>query len=523
MVHLSSKVNLSVLDHISDSIRLQSLILNHRGDLRTIPAILLLLITTLKNAMSVANKKRNLPESQLLGTCLSDWLIIATDALPSNQVRIGIVAGLLLSPIRDQDSQREEMTVMKARIDTAEGQPLNLIEDQDSPKDKIVAMKGLMVVELNLQIGDLDSPKEEMTEMRARIDTAEGLLLNPIEDQDNQKEKTIGMKGHMVEEATPLTRDQGNLSMAVTSVRGNQLKGDLCILREKTTATKDLMVADLSHLIGDQDNLAEVATMMRMIEGLVADLIHLTEDQDSLAEGEMKMTEDQGNLNMAVASTRGSLVEELTQQTGGLDSLVEVEMMRKIGDLEADQNHLTGDLGNLREEMIEMKELMAEDQTHLKEDQDSLDEVATKMRMIEGLEVDLIHLTEDQDSQEEEAMRMKMKDNLVVEVKTQDRAVSPPDQLRGKRMRILCRFSLLRENSCTMLRSSSSWTRTRTPSTTIASTLHTSISDKLSCSVFLLPKQLLFCDLTCSNSVYLALSENYMLNREENQSISLLA
>merc|ERR1712046_483216 len=103
--------------------------------------------------------------------------------------------------------------------------------------------------------------------------------------------------------------------------------------------------------------------------------------------------------------------------------------MRKIGDLEADQNHLTGDLGNLREEMIEMKELMAEDQTHLKEDQDSLDE---------------------------EAMRLKMKDNLVVEVKTQDRAVSHPDQHRGKRMRILSRFSLLRENLCTMLRSSSS-------------------------------------------------------------------
>lgn len=489
VVHLSSKVNQSALDLISDSILLQSLILNHRGDPMTIPAILLLLITTLTNAMSVASNRRNLPESQLLGTCLRDWLIITTDALLSIRVRIDIVVGLILNPIRDQDSQREEMTGMRARIDTAEGQPLNLIEDQDSLKDKIVAMKDLMAVELNLQIGNLDSPKEEMTEMRARIDTAEGLLLNPIEDQDNQREKTIGMKGHMVEEATPLTRDQGNLSMAVTSVRDNRLKGDLCIPREKTTATKDLMVVDLTHL---------------------------TEDLNSLAEGEIKMTEDQGNLNMAVASTRGNLVEELTQETGNLDSLVEVEMMRKIRDLEADQNHLTGDLGNLREEMIERKELMAEDQTHLKEDQDSLAEVATMMRMIDGPEVDLIHLIGDQHSQEEEAMRMKMKDNQVVEVKTQDQVDSHPGQLKGKRMRILCRFSLLRENSCTMLRSSSSWTRTRTPSTTIASTRHTSISDRQSCSVFLLAKQLLFYDLTCSNSVYLALSENYMLNREEN-------
>ena len=139
--------------------------------------------------MSVASNRRNLPESQLLGTCLRDWLIITTDALLSIRVRIDIVVGLILNPIRDQDSQREEMTGMRARIDTAEGQPLNLIEDQDSLKDKIVAMKDLMAVELNLQIGNLDSPKEEMTEMRARIDTAEGLLLNPIEDQDNERER----------------------------------------------------------------------------------------------------------------------------------------------------------------------------------------------------------------------------------------------------------------------------------------------------------------------------------------------
>ena len=523
MVHLSSKVNQSALVLTSASILLQSLILNRRGDLRTIPAILLLLITTLTNAMSVASNRRNLPESQLLGTCLRDWLIITTDVLLSIRVRIGIAVGLLLNPIGDQDSQREAMTGMRARIDTAEGQPLNLIGDQDSLKDKIVAMKDLMAVELNLQIEDLDSPKEEMTEMKARIDTAEGLLLNPIEDRENLKEKTIGMKGHMEEEAIPLTEDQDSLTMAVTNVKGNQQRGDLCILREKTTARKDLMVADLTHLIGDQDNLAEVVTMMRMIEGLEGGLIHQTEDQDSLAEGEMKMTEDQGNLSTAAASTRGNLVEEPTQQTGGLDSLAEVEMMRMIGDLEADQTHLTGDQGNLKEEMIEMKELTAEDQTHLKEDQDTLVEVATKMRMIDGQEADLIHLIGDQDSQEEEAMRMRMKDNLVAEVKTQNQAVSHPDQDRGKRMRILCHFSLLRKNSCKMLRSSSSWTRTRTPSTTIASTRHTSISDKLSCSVFLSAKQLLFCDLTCSNSVYLALSENYMLNREENQSISLLA